>query len=110
MMKRFVLVIALAGLLASPVFAFERVGGAGSKKTTETDTVPLGLVEDKATTNNSTGGGLVFPSLGVLGVLPKLDFGLELLYRENQPQVVVPEENNEDAEGLRIKGTLKHRF
>ena len=76
--------------------------------TAETGTVLLGLSENKSVGEKSTGGGLVFPGLGSLGVLPKLDFGLELLYGDNQPLVVVPEENN--AEGLRIQGTLKHRF
>jgi hypothetical protein len=54
---------------------------------------------------------IVIPGLGSLGVLPKLDFGLELLYGENpdtatEPNIEIP--SNED--GLRIKGTLKHRF
>lgn len=52
------------------------------------------------------------PGLGALGVLPKLDFGLELLYGEGRTVAVEPRDDDPavDNEGLRIKGTLKHRF
>jgi hypothetical protein len=60
-----------------------------------------------------SGSGTTFaiPGLGSLGVLPKLDFGLELLYGEGpggttDPNIEIPA----DDDGLRIKGTLKHRF
>ena len=47
------------------------------------------------------------PGLGKLGVLPKMDFGLELLYGANeskQPDPVEP------AEDLTIRGSVKHNF
>ena len=110
MIKRIALVLCLGCVVGVPAYAFEIIGASGAGKTAETGVVPLGLSENKTVSEKSTGGGLVFPGLGSLGVLPKLDFGLELLYGDNQPQVVVPEENNADAEGLRIQGTLKHRF
>ena len=109
-MKRIVLVVALLSMLAGPAAAFEKVGASGAVKTVESETVPLGLSENKKPAKQIPNGGLVFPGLGALGVLPKLDFGLELLYGENQPQAVKPEDNEVDSEGLRIKGTLKHRF
>lgn len=52
------------------------------------------------------------PGLGKLGVLPKLDFGLELLYGVNDasrfedPNLKV----NPTPDDLGIRGTLKHRF
>ena len=49
------------------------------------------------------------PGLGKLGVLPKMDFGLELLYGASegkQPQAE-PEDQPED---LTIRGTVKHNF
>jgi len=48
------------------------------------------------------------PGLGKLGVLPKMDFGLELLYGANdskQPEPVEP-----PAEDLTIRGSVKHNF
>ena len=64
------------------------------------------------------GGTVVaIPGLGKLGVIPKLDFGLELLYgdesqklqlqNDEQRTTVRPED---DGDGLRIRGSIKHRF
>ncbi len=49
------------------------------------------------------------PGLGKLGVLPKMDFGLELLYgaAERKPAVEAPRDPSED---LTIRGSMKHRF
>jgi len=51
------------------------------------------------------------PGLGKLGVLPKMDFGLELLYGASEPRVenTQPETTSPDGD-LRIRGTVKHRF
>lgn len=55
-----------------------------------------------------SGTEVSIPGLGKLGVLPKMDFGLELLYGANdskqQPDATVP---NED---LTIRGSVKHNF
>jgi len=57
-----------------------------------------------------TGTEIRIPGLGKLGVLPKMDFGLELLYgaAENaptgQPDGVAPEDD------LTVRGSVKHRF
>ena len=54
------------------------------------------------------------PGLGRLGVLPKLDFGLELLYgATEQPAKSDPAlegRSGESEDDLRIRGTFKHRF
>ncbi|MEZ5907666.1 MAG: hypothetical protein R3D31_02575 [Hyphomicrobiaceae bacterium] len=47
------------------------------------------------------------PGLGKLGVLPKLDFGLELLYGAAEPKVREDEKGPED---LTIRGSLKKKF
>jgi len=56
-----------------------------------------------------TGTEIRIPGLGKLGVLPKMDFGLELLYgaAENQAQPV-PSPNPDDD--LTVRGSVKHRF
>ena len=52
------------------------------------------------------------PGLGKVGVLPKLDFGLELLYgAAEQKGMTAPDERTApDAGDLQIRGTIKHRF
>ena len=47
------------------------------------------------------------PGLGVVGTVPKLNFGLELLYRDEEDAGVVGQTEPDD---LSIKGTLKHKF
>lgn len=54
------------------------------------------------------------PGLGKLGTLPKMDFGLELLYGANENKPVEAEPANPSAvpepEDLTIRGTMKHSF
>jgi hypothetical protein len=48
------------------------------------------------------------PGIGTVGVLPKLDFGLELLYGANE-QKGIPQDQS-DPDDVQIRGTIKHRF
>lgn len=57
----------------------------------------------------SPGTEIKVPGFGTVGVLPKLDFGLELLYGAADPKSPVPE-NKSDPDDFRLRGTLKHRF
>ena len=51
---------------------------------------------------------LNIPGIGSVGSLPKLDFGLELLYGgDNGP---IPEKLDDKSDDVLIKGTIKHRF
>lgn len=49
------------------------------------------------------------PGLGTVGVLPKLDFGLELLYGANEQKGPIPDKSPE-AGDVQLRGTIKHRF
>jgi hypothetical protein len=59
----------------------------------------------------STGTEVRIPGLGKLGILPKLDFGLELLYGVNEKSLderrLLPEQSDE---GVGFRGTVRHRF
>lgn len=110
MMNRFFFMAVVSIMLAGPALSFERSAQSASDKPVPTEIAPLDLSEGKAHKEKTESGGLVLPGLGALGVLPKLDFGLELLYGENQPQRIEPEQEDLESDGLRIKGTLKHRF
>lgn len=58
---------------------------------------------------NRSGTEVKIPGLGTVGVLPKLDFGLELLYGATDPKSSL-QENKVDPNDVQIRGTLKHRF
>lgn len=55
-------------------------------------------------------GGIQFPGLSDFGLLPKMNFGLELLY--GQGDVREPVTNPQDApiDDLTIRGSVKHNF
>jgi hypothetical protein len=70
------------------------------------------LSDDTAAPKSETGTEIRIPGLGKLGVLPKMDFGLELLYgaaEQKQPDGA-PEAAPTPEDDLMIRGTVKHRF
>jgi hypothetical protein len=51
------------------------------------------------------------PGLGSLGMLPKMDFGLELLYGAAENKAVEEQRNAiPGSDDLTIKGTLRRKF
>lgn len=122
---KFVGVVGAALLLAcvsSASFAFQEQGApapdaapaaAGSAPAAQGEAAKAApqaeFAADKA--DPAKGGTEVrIPGLGRLGVLPKMDFGLELLYGANegkQPQIEDPQQPNSD---VTIRGSIKHNF
>lgn len=110
----------VALLLASTAalaFQEQQVGGdaAAAQAPVPAESAPAaqpGAVEfavPESTLKSLEGIEVRIPGLGHLGVLPKVDFGLELLYGATDSKQ--PEATPEDpAEDLRIRGTLKHNF
>jgi hypothetical protein len=78
--------------------------------------VPQGVPADPlAFTGKPSGTEVVIPGIGSVGTLPKLDFGLELLYGSKfspDSQQVDPHSLDQHLpEGdVQIKGTLSHKF
>jgi hypothetical protein len=56
----------------------------------------------------SPGTEVRIPGIGTVGVLPKLDFGLELLYGANEQKGPIPDKSGSDD--VQLRGTIKHRF
>ncbi len=61
---------------------------------------PQAAIQDQQTEIN-------IPGIGPVGVLPKLDFGLDLLYGSNTEETPDAAPKSDD---VIIRGTLKHRF
>ncbi len=85
----------LSGGGDQPAPALDNLGGAAVELTTPEKTAPEGTE-------------IRIPGLGKLGVLPKLDFGLELLYGAQDSAVIDDEPG--DGDQLTIRGRVKHRF
>lgn len=113
--RTLVMGVALA-VASSAAMAFDVQQGAqapssqGATAAPEASEAPLGA--DLSMTESSsapTGTEVRIPGLGRLGVLPKMDFGLELLYgAADAKQSDAPVENQEN--GVVVRGTVKHRF
>lgn len=106
---------AILGLLSSAALAFQESKGGpapsgGAQVAPKLDITP----NEKTLVAPTTGPEIRIPGLGKLGVLPKLDFGLELLYGVNDPQPPGPPSVNDRADdksdGVQIRGRLKHQF
>ncbi|KWT66771.1 MULTISPECIES: hypothetical protein [Hyphomicrobium] len=110
------LALATAVLAGHSAFAFqqEQVGAPAATESAPAAPVETAPAADPQASLNTdigakaeTGTEIRIPGLGRLGVLPKMDFGLELLYgaAESQPDRVAPPEDD-----LTVRGSVKHRF
>ena len=118
---RLVLVVATLGFMSQGALAFqETTVGGGQKKAPAAPVLeaPKGSAADPAKGLNlsgpqinlgqTSGTEVRIPGLGTVGVLPKLDFGLELLYGANEQKGLPQDKTNPDD--VQIRGTIKHRF
>ena len=67
-------------------------------------------LSDETQAKEEAGKEIRIPGLGKLGVLPKMDFGLELLYGAADQKQQAPEAAPSPEDDLMIRGTVKHRF
>lgn len=107
--------LVLLGALAVPATAFEQTNEVPKAVTSEdgaASTVPDGsgveLTVPEASVAEDTGPTISLPGIGTIGTLPKFDFGLELLYGDDNSAAVVDDKAVEND--LRIRGSVKHKF
>lgn len=106
-----VLVIASSAAMAFDVQPGAKAPSAPESKPAPAATeTPLGADLTMSESSKApTGTEVRIPGLGRLGVLPKMDFGLELLYGAADPKQ--PEAATEpQPDGVVVRGTVKHRF
>jgi hypothetical protein len=95
------------GVLSQPVAAFQETGGkTAAPAATATPSLDLSAPNAKS---KSGGPEIRIPGLGTIGALPKLDFGLELLYGASEPKGA-RDEKLADPSDLQIRGTVKYKF
>ena len=105
-----------AALVASaPAYAFqEQTVGAGDGgkaaglPASQLPSLDLSL-PGSADLGKGTGTEVRIPGVGTLGVLPKLDFGLELLYGANDSAGTRSDDRSQPSD-VQIRATIKHRF
>lgn len=107
---------ALLGVLSSAAFAFqESKGGVAPSEAPKQGATTLEVTPDAKDLAPSTSGPEIrIPGLGKLGVLPKLDFGLELLYGVGDQSTLAPaspsDRPNDQQDSVQIRGSVKHKF
>jgi hypothetical protein len=117
-MRLIITAMALA-FLAQPAVAFQQTEGKAqepqasespgqSAKPSLQPGQGLNLTGQGLSLGKSNGTEVKIPGIGTVGVLPKLDFGLELLYGANEAKGM-PEDKSETND-VQIRGTIKHRF
>ena len=109
---KLIIVGSVLGFLSSGALAFQESKG-GTQGTPGQPSGPVVTPLDTEGTGVSIdqrGTEIRIPGLGKLGVLPKFDFGLDLLYGVNEPKPPVPGEHGHGTDDVQIRGSLKHRF
>lgn len=112
MRKRWVIAATLASSIIGfvPAHAFqEEPGSQGEKplKAPGAEVVQPGISLEMQKSQDAAKkpDGVRIPGLGIF--LPKMDFGLDLMYGAQQPDVRVPDQ---PAEDVQVLGTVKRRF
>ncbi|MEZ5818197.1 MAG: hypothetical protein R3D44_14040 [Hyphomicrobiaceae bacterium] len=96
----------------------ESQGGVATRQQEQPDAkiapatpAPLDLKDTGVSVAPSTGVEVRIPGLGKLGVLPKFDFGLELLYGVNEKAEEAERQGQSlPGDDVQIRGSFKHRF
>lgn len=118
---RLIITAAALALMAQPAMAFKQTESSpqepAASDTAAQTAKPAGepgkglsLTAPGLSLGKSNGTEVKIPGIGTVGILPKLDFGLELLYGANGNEAkVLPDDKNETND-VQIRGTIKHRF
>lgn len=107
---------ALAAVHSTNVIAMEEQRGAIPGGAAVPDAPKAQEQEEAAPAKADTGTEIRIPGLGKIGTLPKMDFGLDLLYGavEEENSRATPDFPNstddDEKRDLMIHGTVKHRF
>ena len=118
---RLIIIAAAVGLMAQPAMAFKQTEGSPQEpaaadsagQATKPTVEPgkgLNLTVPGLSLGKSNGTEVKIPGIGTVGVLPKLDFGLELLYGANGNEAKVMPDDKNESNDVQIRGTIKHRF
>jgi hypothetical protein len=105
-----IILVCAAAAVCGPASAFQETTTGGRQPEARQDSAgsrpSLNMPDVPA---RPAGTEIRVPGLGTIGNLPKLDFGLELLYGAGEPKGA-REELNKDPNDIQIRGTLKYRF
>ncbi len=100
---RLIVMGAVLGIISQAALAFQETSGASTAGVNGAPSAEINVPG----ASKAAGTEIKVPGLGTIGALPKLDFGLELLYGATAQ--TGPRDDKQDT-GAQIRGTLKYRF
>jgi hypothetical protein len=119
---KYVLAAVALGLFGQSALAFQETTVGGEAKDAKAQAGPV--LELSTPSSNDAGKGVnvngpglhiqtpstevKIPGLGTVGVLPKLDLGLELLHGASESKG--PAEDKRAPDDVQLRGTIKYRF
>ena len=107
---RLIFLGAVLGVISHAAVAFQETNGT-SQDAAKTGATPGVNLNTPPVAGRTPGQEIRVPGLGTIGVLPKLDFGLELLYGASGQSAAPPSPTDDKQDtGAQIRGTLKYRF
>ncbi|MET0640352.1 MAG: hypothetical protein ABWZ19_10085 [Hyphomicrobium sp.] len=105
---------AFAAIHGTQVIAMEEQRGAIPGGVALPDAPKAQEQDQSLPAKTDTGTEIRIPGLGKIGTLPKMDFGLDLLYGaaedDNKAAPEIPNSQDTDERDMMIHGTVKHRF
>lgn len=106
---KFTGLVAALALASSAAYAFQETqpGPAGGEAVQAQPAAPA-LAPDAVPTAKGT--PVRIPGLGTLGVIPKMDFGLELLYGAADQAIKRPDPSKIEQDEVLVGGRIKHKF
>ena len=110
--KRLIAVLIVGFACVDPSFAFQErsLGDASDRPAGLPSARELpGLELKMPESGNGVGTEIRIPGVGSVGTLPKLDFGLELLYGANELSGGRLDDRSQPSD-VQIRATIKHRF
>lgn len=114
--------IALIAALSAAVLALADTGSVAFEEQKVAPAAPSSLggpppaaaaagVQGPSAVSKQEGTEIRIPGLGKIGTLPKMDFGLELLYKAAETSKPdEPSKIDDQQDDLTIKGSIKHNF
>lgn len=107
-----ILAVAVLTVVSTATFAFEEqkmksepAPSAETGKGAASAAAGLGITTPELSTKMDAGTKIRVPGLGVIGEIPKMDFGLELLYGASQSKTLEADRANE-PNGVMVRGRL----
>jgi hypothetical protein len=100
--------VALLAVVSTTAYGFQEQQAATPRQNDATPAVVSPLAPDAAPGGKGT--AVRIPGLGTLGVIPKMDFGLELLYGATDNPAKRTDPTKSDQDDVLVGGRIKHKF